>query len=138
MYHKILGPYDTCGHGITDGLVESANKYHRTEILFSAERNIFVVCLLDKLYVTFQTFSPHPKQFKHVEAAAREALYHPPPQKKTTKLVTFPKKHKAEQFLIDFCALGDMLHCKASQQNVSWKHADTCKDHLWSKASVNN
>ncbi len=38
----------------------------------------------------------------------------------------------------DFYASGDVLFCKFCQHAVDWKHVDVCKDHLQSKAHVNN
>lgn len=38
---------------------------------------------------------------------------------------SFAPKYRAKQFLNHFQALGDMLFCKHSRQNVNWKHAKT-------------
>lgn len=60
-------------------------EYQRTEILLSGERatflSFFFFNVWDNLYVTFQTFLPHPKQFKHVETADQEASCQKKPKK---------------------------------------------------------
>ncbi len=42
------------------------------------------------------------------------------------------------QFSDDSYASGDVLFCKFCQHAVDWKHVDACKDHLRSKAHVND
>ncbi len=98
--------YDFCDHGITDRITELSNivnmEYHRTDrnltkIQLSSERRTFILGehsgrvanAWDHPYVTSQTLSPHPKQCKHVEAAAAASKVGKKTNKK--KLVTYPK-----------------------------------------------
>lgn len=61
-----------------------------------------------------------PKQFKHVEAATREACKKQT-KKKLTKLVSY-SKFRAKQCLNNLYAPRCMLLCKFCQRNVDYDH----------------
>lgn len=67
------------------------------------------------------------KQFKHVEAAVREAGKVSQKKKKKGKRNL---SYKVEQFPNYFCESGDMLFGKVCHLSVSWKRVDASKDPL--------
>lgn len=100
---------------------------YSTEILYLGERGTFSSG--DKFPGGHKCVGPPRRHFTDTptlfQSCARMEQQPKRPAKSAKKLLTLSPspKHRAEQFMNNFCASGDLLLCKSCQPN-NWKRAD--------------